>query len=43
VCKIGHGFEFRAVSNPTRLYDLVEPFGVNERNPKSGVDDRAMT
>lgn len=43
VCKSGHGYEFRAISDPTRLYDLVEPFGVNERNPESGVDDRAMT
>jgi len=43
VCQSGHGYEFRAVSDPARLYDLVEPFGVNERNPESGVDDRLMT
>ncbi len=42
VCKSGHGYEFRAVSDPTRLYDLVEPFGVNEHNPESGVNDHAM-
>lgn len=28
----GYGYEFRAVSNPTKLYDIVEPFGLNENN-----------
>ncbi|MDS0526297.1 sialate O-acetylesterase [Clostridium sp. SHJSY1] len=28
----GHGYEFRAISDPTKLYDIVEPFGVNENN-----------
>lgn len=27
------GMEFRAVSDPTTLYPIVEPFGVNENNP----------
>lgn len=26
----GHGYEFRAVSDPTRLYPIEEPFGKNE-------------
>ena len=26
----GHGYEFRAVSDPTKLYPITEPFGVNE-------------
>lgn len=26
------GFEFRAVSDPTKLYTIAEPFGVNENN-----------
>lgn len=28
----GAGFEFRAISNPNRLYPLQEPFGVYENN-----------
>ncbi|MBR4575151.1 MAG: hypothetical protein IKO16_09585 [Lachnospiraceae bacterium] len=27
------GEEFRAVSDPTKLYPITEPFGVNENNP----------
>nr|MCR5687192.1 sialate O-acetylesterase [Lachnospiraceae bacterium] len=27
------GAEFRAVSDPTRLYPITEPFGINENNP----------
>jgi len=30
VVQEGHGYEFRAVSDPTRLYNISEPFGVNE-------------
>lgn len=30
VCEPGHGYEFRAVSDPTKLYDVTEPFGKNE-------------
>ena len=26
----GHGYEFRAISDPTRLYPIEEPFGKNE-------------
>ena len=26
----GHGYEFRAISDPTRLYNIEEPFGKNE-------------
>ncbi len=33
----GIGYEFRAVSDPTRLYPVTEPFGVNENN--SAIDD----
>lgn len=32
------GEEFRAVSDPTRLYPITEPFGVNENNP-SGISE----
>lgn len=27
------GMEFRAISDPTRLYPITEPFGINENNP----------
>ena len=30
VVQEGHGYEFRAVSDPTQLYTIAEPFGVNE-------------
>ncbi|HOP11067.1 MAG TPA: sialate O-acetylesterase [Oscillospiraceae bacterium] len=43
VCKSGHGYEFRAISDPDWLHDIVEPFGLDERNPESGVDDHAMS
>ena len=29
----GHGYEFRAISDPTRLYPVEEPFGINENVP----------
>lgn len=32
------GYEFRAVSDPTRLYPLTEPFGVNENNLNAIMD-----
>ncbi len=35
----GHAFEFRAISDPTRLYPLSEPFGKNENNAVSGVSE----
>jgi hypothetical protein len=28
----GYGYEFRAISDSTKLYGIVEPFGVNENN-----------
>jgi hypothetical protein len=28
----GHGYEFRPISGSTKLYDVMEPFGVNENN-----------
>lgn len=28
----GHGYEFRAISDPTRLYPIEEPFGINEND-----------
>ena len=43
VVKEGHGYEFRAISDPTKLYPVVEPFGVNENNPTSGVTDAGRT
>lgn len=27
-----NGYEFRAISDPTKLYDIIEPFGENENN-----------
>lgn len=27
------GMEFRAISDPTTLYPIIEPFGINENNP----------
>ena len=29
----GAGAEFRAISDPTRLYPIAEPFGALENNP----------
>lgn len=34
----GHGYEFRAISDPTRLYPITEPFGVNENNINGIMD-----
>ena len=39
----GHGYEFRAISDPTKLYSVVEPFGVNENHPTSGVSETTKT
>ena len=36
----GHGYEFRAYSDPTKLYHAQEPFGVTENNPK-GVSENS--
>ncbi len=33
-CQQDAGYEFRAISDPTKLYYIEEPFGVNENNPK---------
>ena len=43
VCQSGHGYEFRAISDPTKLYDIVEPFGKNENNTGSGVNENTKT
>lgn len=32
------GYEFRAISDPTTIYDIKEPFGINE-NKEDGIDD----
>ena len=32
VLEDGEGYEFRAVSDPTKLYKAVEPFGITENN-----------
>lgn len=34
----GAGWEFRAVSDPTKLYPIEEPFGLNE-NKRAGIND----
>lgn len=43
VVPYGHGYEFRAISDPHRLYNITEPFGVNENNPASGVAESIKT
>ncbi len=35
----GHGYEFRAISDPTRLYPITEPFGINEN---AAISDLAI-
>lgn len=37
----GAGYEFRAISDPTRLYPIEEPFGENENN-EEGVNDKDL-
>ena len=34
----GAGYEYRPISDPTKLYPITEPFGVNENNP-TGIND----
>lgn len=37
-CEACMGQEFRAVSDPARLYPIEEPFGIRE-NTRDGMDD----
>lgn len=37
----GAGYEFRAISDPTKLYPIEEPFGQNENN-EEGVNDEDL-
>ena len=39
----GHGYEFRAISDPTKLYPITEPFGRDENNASSGVSESKKT
>ena len=39
----GHGYEFKAISDPTKLYPAVEPFGLSEDNQDSEVTDSGRT
>ncbi len=39
----GHAYEFRAISDPTKLYPLEEPFGAAENHPTSGVSENKKT
>ena len=39
----GHAYEFRAITDPTKLYPVEEPFGVNENNRDSGVNESGKT
>ncbi len=39
----GAAYEFRAISDPTRLYPLAEPFGLHENNEASGVSENLKT
>ena len=43
VVPANHGYEFRAISDPTKLYNIVEPFGVKENNGVSGVTENSKT
>lgn len=43
VVPVGHGYEFRAISDPNKLHNIVEPFGVKENNPSSGVNESSKT
>lgn len=36
----GWGYEYKAISRPGVLVHMTEPFGLNEDNATSGVDDR---
>ena len=33
----GHGYWFKSISDPTKLYNITEPFGAGERNTTSGL------
>lgn len=35
---VEHGYEFRAVTNPNALYNIFEPFGINQIN-QNGIND----
>ena len=37
----GAGYEFRAISDPTKLYPITKTFGLNE-NVTDAIDDRSM-
>ncbi len=37
----GAGYEFRAITDPVRLYEMAEPFGVNE-NVEGGICEVGM-
>ena len=39
----GHAYEYRAISDPTQLYHLEEPFGVDENNDESGISETTKT
>lgn len=41
IINVGAGYEFRAISDPTKLYKMAEPFGVNE-NKLEGINDGTM-
>ena len=43
VVPLNIGYEFRPISDPTKLYPIVEPFGVNENNPDGINDGTAKT
>ena len=43
VVEEGHAYEFRAISDPTKLYPLTEPFGASENNADSGVNENKKT
>ncbi len=36
--EVQHGYEFRAITDPNNLYNILEPFGANENNA-NGIND----
>ena len=43
VVEESHAYEFRAISDPTKLYPVKEPFGATENNSASGVTESKKT
>ena len=42
VVQEGHGYWFKSIADPTKLYPLAEPFGAGEKNTSSGLGTGQM-